>query len=235
MDFKTFLFYAFATVLTLAALRVVTARNPVHAALFLVLSFFSAAAIWMLLHAEFLAIVLVLVYVGAVMVLFLFVVMMLDVNMDRMREGFWGYLPLAAFVGAVIVLEMAFVLIKTFMVPERLAPAVTPTSNTRELGLMIFNQYLLAFEIAAAILLLAMIAAVVITMRHRKDVKAQNPAQQVAVKRSDRVRIVKMASERTREVAPPAASNTGDAGDAASPGSPGSPGASPSQEPKKEA
>jgi len=226
MDFKTFLFYAFATILTLAALRVVTARNPVHAALFLVLSFFTAAAIWMLLHAEFLSIVLVLVYVGAVMVLFLFVVMMLDVNMDRMREGFWGYLPLATFVGVIIVLEMAFVLIKTFLVPERLAPAVPATSNTRELGLMIFNEYLLAFEIAAVILLLAMVAAVVITMRHRKDAKAQRPAKQIAVKRSDRVRMVKMASERTRDVASPADPTAGDAG---------SPGVSPSQEPKKEA
>jgi len=222
MEFKTFLFYAFAIILVLAALRVVTARNPVHAALFLVLSFFTAAGIWMLLHAEFLAIVLVLVYVGAVMVLFLFVVMMLDINVDKMREGFWGYLPMAAFVGAVIVLEMAFVLIQSFMVSEALAPVLPAgTSNTRELGLLIFSEYIYAFEIAAVILLLAMVAAVVITLRHRKDSRAQSPAKQINIRRADRVRMVKMASEGTRGSDAPA----GDAGPAD---------ASPSQEPKKE-
>jgi NADH-quinone oxidoreductase subunit J len=204
MEFKTILFYLFAIAVTFSAMRVVTARNPVHAALFLVLAFFSSAAIWMLLKAEFLAIVLVLVYVGAVMVLFLFVVMMLDINLDKLREGFWSYVPLATVVGAVIVLEMALVLIKTFLVPESQAPVrVSKLGNTHELGLAIFGDYLYAFELAGTILLLAMVAAVAVTLRHRKDVKGQNPAQQVAVRREDRVRMVKMVSEKERpEVGP---------------------------------
>lgn len=195
MEFKTFLFYAFATIMTLAALRVITARNPVHAALFLVLAFFNAAGIWMLLKAEFLAIVLVLVYVGAVMVLFLFVVMMLDINVDRMRKGFWGYLPLASGIGALIVLEMAAVLWRGFLgVDERAANAAGNIGGTKELGIKIYTEYIYGFEIAAAILLVAIIAAVALTLRRREGVKAIDPADAVRVKRNDRLRIVKMAA-----------------------------------------
>ncbi|MES2743342.1 MAG: NADH-quinone oxidoreductase subunit J [Pseudomonadota bacterium] len=192
MDFKTFLFYAFSAILVLAATRVITARNPVHAALFLVLSFFSAAGIWMLLKAEFLAIVLVLVYVGAVMVLFLFVVMMLDINIDKMREGFWGYLPVAAGVGGVIVLEMASVLWRSFLEFEPRAQAGPNIGGTKELGKLIYTQYVYGFEIAAAILLVAIVAAVALTLRKRKDTKYFDPADAVRVKRNDRLRIVKM-------------------------------------------
>jgi len=196
MEFKTFLFYAFSVVLVIAALRVITARNPVHAALFLVLSFFSAAGIWMLLKAEFLSIVLVLVYVGAVMVLFLFVVMMLDINLDKMREGFWGYFPLAATVGTVIVLEMAAVIFHGFQGSESDVPAISANiGNTKELGKLIYTEYVYAFEIAAVILLVAIVAAVALTLRRRKDTKYFSPSAAVKVKSGDRVRIVKMKSE----------------------------------------
>ncbi|MES2321559.1 MAG: NADH-quinone oxidoreductase subunit J [Pseudomonadota bacterium] len=195
MEFKTFLFYAFSVIMIIAATRVITAKNPVHAALFLVLAFFNAAGIWMLLKAEFLSIVLVLVYVGAVMVLFLFVVMMLDINMDKMREGFWSYLPLATGIGALIVLEMAAVLWRGFYSFEQTDAAVAANiGGTKELGLLIYTKYIYGFEIAAAILLVAMIAAVALTMRKRKDTKAFNPGDAVRVKRNDRLRIVKMAS-----------------------------------------
>ncbi|WP_460840446.1 NADH-quinone oxidoreductase subunit J [Noviherbaspirillum agri] len=209
MEFKTALFYAFAAILVLAATRVITDRNPVHAALFLVLSFFSAAALWLLLKAEFLAIVLVLVYVGAVMVLFLFVVMMLDINMDKLREGFWGYLPLAATIGVVIVLEMAAVLLHGFWALDTQVPAASATiGNTKELGKLIYTQYIYAFEVAAVILLLAIVAAVALTLRRRKDSKYFNPADAVKVKRNDRVRILSMKaeSERANGNAQPAAS-----------------------------
>jgi NADH-quinone oxidoreductase subunit J len=193
MDFKTFLFYAFSVIMLVAATRVITARNPVHAALFLVLAFFNAAGIWMLLKAEFLSIVLVLVYVGAVMVLFLFVVMMLDINIDRMREGFWGYLPLATGIGALIVLEMAAVLWRGFLTFEQQPAAVGANiGGTKELGLLIFTRYIYGFEIAAVILLVAIIAAVALTLRKRKDTKAIDPGVAVRVKRNDRLRIVKM-------------------------------------------
>jgi NADH-quinone oxidoreductase subunit J len=192
MEFKTALFYAFSAILILASTRVITARNPVHAVLFLVLAFFSAAGIWMLLEAEFLAIVLVLVYVGAVMVLFLFVVMMLDINIDRMREGFWGYLPLAATIGVVIVLEMASVLWRSFLEFEPRAAATANIGGTKELGKLIYTQYVFAFEVAAAILLVAIIAAVALTFRKRKDIKYVEPGDAVRVKRNDRLRIVKM-------------------------------------------
>jgi NADH-quinone oxidoreductase subunit J len=195
MDFKTFLFYAFSVIMIIAATRVITARNPVHAALFLVLAFFNAAGIWMLLKAEFLAIVLVLVYVGAVMVLFLFVVMMLDINVDRMREGFWGYLPLASGIGALIVLEMAAVLWRGFLTFEQQPAALGANiGGTKELGLLIYTRYIYGFEIAAVILLVAIIAAVALTLRKRKDTKAFDPGDAVRVKRNDRLRIVKMAS-----------------------------------------
>ena len=195
MEFKDLLFYAFSLIMLFAATRVITARNPVHAALFLVLAFFNAAGLWMLLKAEFLSIVLVLVYVGAVMVLFLFVVMMLDINIDRMREGFWSYLPLATAIGVVIVLEMAAVLWRTFWTFEPQQGAMTANiGGTRELGKLIYTDYTYGFEIAAAILLVAIIAAVALTLRKRKDTKAFDPAEAVRVKRNDRLRIVKMAS-----------------------------------------
>ncbi len=195
MDFKTALFYVFSAIMIVAATRVITARNPVHAALFLVLAFFNAAGIWMLLKAEFLAIVLVLVYVGAVMVLFLFVVMMLDINIDRMREGFWGYLPLASGIGALIVLEMAAVLWKGFLTFEQVPVGANGNiGGTRELGLQIFTKYIYGFEIAAVVLLVAIIAAVALTLRKRKDTRYFAPSDAVRVKRNDRLRIVKMAS-----------------------------------------
>ena len=201
MEFQTALFYVFAAILVIAAMRVITARNPVHAVLFLVLAFFSAAAIWMLLKAEFLAIVLVLVYVGAVMVLFLFVVMMLDINLDKIREGFWNYFPLAATVGVSIVLEMATVLLRGFWRSDAQNPAngTAHIGGTKELGLLIYTQYIYAFEIAAVILLLAIVSAVVLTLRRRKDTKYFDPADAVKVKRSDRVRLVKMQAEKSRE------------------------------------
>jgi NADH-quinone oxidoreductase subunit J len=194
MEFTTVLFYVFSAVMIAAGLRVITAKNPVHAALFLVLAFFNAAGIWMLLKAEFLAIVLVLVYVGAVMVLFLFVVMMLDINVDRMREGFWGYLPVASSVGALIVVEMAAVLWRGFLGTAE-APSeatVGHIGGTKELGKLIYTQYIYGFEIAGLILLVAIIAAVALTLRKRKDSKAIDPALAVSVKRNDRLRIVKM-------------------------------------------
>ena len=194
MDFTTILFYVFSAVMIVAGLRVITAKNPVHAALFLVLAFFNAAGIWMLLKAEFLAIVLVLVYVGAVMVLFLFVVMMLDINIDRIREGFWGYLPVASAVGALVVLEMAAVLWRGSL-GQADAPteaAVGHIGGTKELGRLIYTQYIYGFEIAGLILLVAIIAAVALTLRKRKDSKAIDPGAAVRVKRNDRLKIVKM-------------------------------------------
>ncbi|MFC5474315.1 NADH-quinone oxidoreductase subunit J [Paraherbaspirillum soli] len=203
MEFKTFLFYAFSVVLVIAALRVITARNSVHAALFLVLSFFSAAGIWMLLKAEFLSIVLVLVYVGAVMVLFLFVVMMLDINLDKMRDGFWGYFPLAATVGTLIVVEMAGVIFHGFQGSDADIPAVSANiGNTKELGKLIYTQYVYAFEIAAVILLVAIVAAVALTLRRRKDTKYFSASDAVKVKSTDRVRIVKMPAEAKVESVP---------------------------------
>jgi NADH-quinone oxidoreductase subunit J len=199
MEFKTALFYALSAILIFAATRVITDRNPVQAALFLVLSFFSGAGIWLLLKAEFLAIVLVLVYVGAVMVLFLFVVMMLDINMDKLREGFWGYFPLAATIGVVIVLEMASVLLHGFWASESQVPAASASiGNTRELGKLIYTEYIYAFEIAAVVLLVAIVAAVALTLRRRKDSKYFDPAEAVKVKRNDRLRIISMKAESER-------------------------------------
>ena len=200
MDANTGLFYVFSAILLFAAFRVITARNPVHAALFLVLAFFQAAAIWILLKAEFLAITLVLVYVGAVMVLFLFVVMMLDINLDSARKGFWKHFPLAGTVGAVIALEMSYVLMGGFREPPQGASAAVPgdlaaqVSNTKELGKLLYSQYIYPLEIAAVILLVAIIAAIALTLRERKDSKRTNPAEQVRVKAQDRVRLVKMKS-----------------------------------------
>lgn len=200
MDAKTGLFYVFASILLFAAFRVITARNPVHAALFLVLAFFQAAAIWILLKAEFLAITLVLVYVGAVMVLFLFVVMMLDINLDSARKGFWKHFPFAGTVGAVIALEMSYVLMGGFREPPQGASApvsgdlAAQVSNTKELGKVLYTQYIYPLEIAAVILLVAIIAAIALTLRERKDSKRVNPADQVRVKAQDRVKLVKMKS-----------------------------------------
>ena len=199
MNIEALLFYIFAAILLIAALRVITARNPVHAALYLVLAFFTAAAIWMLLRAEFLAIVLVLVYVGAVMVLFLFVVMMLDINLDRLREGFWSYLPLGATVGVLMVVEMALVLGGKYFGAEQLPSPADPGpgySNTKELGRLLYTDYVYPFEIAAVILLVAIVAAIALTIRRRKDTKSQDPSQQVMVKRADRVRLISMPSEK---------------------------------------
>ena len=185
------LFYAFAAILVFAALRVITARNPVHAVLYLVLSFFSAAAIWLLLRAEFLAITLVLVYVGAVMVLFLFVVMMVDFDLEKLRQGFWANLRVAAPVGGLIVFEMSAVLIRSFNVPEATVAPLPPNfDNTKALGRLIYTDYVYAFEIAAVILLVAIVAAIALTLRRRKDSKFQSPAEQVKVKAADRVRLV---------------------------------------------
>ncbi|CAN5225148.1 NADH-quinone oxidoreductase subunit J [soil metagenome] len=196
MEFITVLFYAFSAILIFAAARVITDRNPVHAALYLVLAFFSAAGLWMLLKAEFLSIVLVLVYVGAVMVLFLFVVMMLDINIDKMRAGFWSYFPFAATIGVVIALEMSALLWRGFLNYDTQIPAASDKiGNTKELGKLIYTQYVYAFEIAAVILLVAIIAAVALTMRRRKDTKYFDPADAVKVKAADRIRIVKMKSE----------------------------------------
>jgi len=192
MEFKTALFYVFAAIMILASLRVITARNPVHAALFLVLAFFNAAGIWMLLEAEFLAIVLVLVYVGAVMVLFLFVVMMLDIDTEKLRENFWGYLPVASFVGVIIVLEMAAVLWRSFLTFDQEVANPNNIGGTKELGLLIYTKYIYGFEIAAVVLLVAIIAAVALTLRKRKDTKFFDPADAVRVKRNDRLKIVKI-------------------------------------------
>ena len=205
MSVTTGLFYIFSTVLLIAAFRVITARNPVHAVLFLVLTFFQAAMVWMLLKAEFLSIVLVLVYVGAVMVLFLFVVMMMDVNIENMRHGFWKHFPFAAVVGVVIALEMAAVLLGGFRVSEVAAPAgtaVANVSNTKELGIVLFTQYIYPLEVAAAILLVAMFAAIALTLRARKDSKYVSPGVQVRVKAKDRMTVLKM--DATQVAAEPA-------------------------------
>ncbi|MBQ0936764.1 NADH-quinone oxidoreductase subunit J [Ideonella paludis] len=190
------LFYLFSGVLLFSAFRVITARSTVHAALFLVLAFFNASCVWMLLKAEFLAITLVLVYVGAVMVLFLFVVMMLDINTDSMREGFWTHFPLAAFIGVLIALEMALVMKQGFNLPvaDAMDPAVLKLGNTRALGVEIYTQYLYPLQVAAVLLLVAMVAAIALTLRKRKDSRYQNPSEQVRVKAADRLRVVKMAA-----------------------------------------
>ena len=198
MGFEKFLFYVFALVLVFAAVRVITVRNPVHAALFLVLAFFTSAALWLLIEAEFLAIVLVLVYVGAVMVLFLFVIMMLDINVAPLREGFIQYLPVGAAVALVIVIEMGLVVGSSYFAGDAysLTSRAADYSNTKELGSVLYTFYVYPFEIASVILLVAIIAAISLTMRRREGTKYQNPAQQVRVSRDDRVRLVRMAPEK---------------------------------------
>jgi NADH-quinone oxidoreductase subunit J len=213
MDTNTALFYVFSAVLLLAAFRVITARSPVYAALFLVLAFFSAACVWILLRAEFLAIALVLVYVGAVMVLFLFVVMMLDVDVGSLRAGFWRHFPLAPIVGVVIALEMAAVLLPGFRLTD--APATSAAAlklgNTKLLGIEVYTRYLYPLQIAAVLLLVAIIAAISLTLRARKDSKRTDPSEQVRAKKADRIRIVSMKPEGApRDVASDAAKPVGD-------------------------
>ena len=195
LSFEEFLFYAFGAVLLAAALGVITARNPVHAVLFLVLAFFTSAALWLLMEAEFLALTLVLVYVGAVMVLFLFVVMMLDIDLAALRAGFARYLPLGLAVAAIIVWEMASVLGPARFGPQRVqAPPAHAAgySNTKALGETLYTEHLYAFEVAALILLVAIVAAIALTLRRRPDVKRQDPARQVRVRRRGRVRLVRL-------------------------------------------
>jgi NADH-quinone oxidoreductase subunit J len=214
MDVRTGLFYLFSVVLLFAAFRVITARNPVYAALFLVLTFFQAAGIWLLLKAEFLAISLVLVYVGAVMVLFLFVVMMLDIDVASMRAGFWKHFPIAASIGALIALEMAAVLMGGFRPAEepRAVPAMAAAtqagaqySNTKELGKLLYTEYLYPLEIAAVLLLVAIVAAIALTLRQRKDSKHIDPALAVRVKARDRLQIIKLPPSRPAQPEPAAA------------------------------
>lgn len=208
MDAKTGFFYLFSVVLLYAAFRVITARNPVHAVLYLMLSFSQASAIWLLLEAEFLAVALVLVYLGAVMVLFLFVVMMLDVKIDQMRRGFWKHLPLAATLGAIVVFEMAAVLLTGFRVTEEPAVAqaigeAVEVDNAKALGILLYTEYVYPIQVAAAILLVAMIAAIALTLRQRKDSKAIDPAIQVRVRAADRLQIVKVAPTQAAPAAAP--------------------------------
>jgi NADH-quinone oxidoreductase subunit J len=199
----TLLFYAFAGVLVISAIGMITSRNPVHAAMYLVFAFFNSAVIWMLMEAEFLAIVLVLVYVGAVMVLFMFVVMMLDINVAELREGFTRYAPLGAVIAIIVVAEIASVVVVKSLGMDSLEPAavVATTSNTQDLGRLLYTEYLYPFELAAVLLLIAIVAAIVLTMRKREGHKAQDIAAQVAVRAVDRVRIIKM--EATKKDAEP--------------------------------
>ena len=198
MDIKTGFFYFFSAVLLFASFRVITAKNPVHAALFLVLAFFQASGIWMLLKAEFLSIALVLVYVGAVMVLFLFVVMMLDINMEKIRDGFWRHFPLAATIGVVIALEMIWVIMgnvrksEPTQVVAALGQTAAQYSNTKELGKLLYTQYLYPVQVAAVILLVAIVAAIALTLRGRKDSKHVSPHDQIKVKAKDRMEVIKM-------------------------------------------
>ena len=193
---ETAVFYVFAAVLLFSAVRVITARNPVHGALFLVLAFFNAAALWLLLRAEFLALTLVVVYVGAVMVLFLFVVMMLDINIERVREGFWRNLPLALLIGGIMVVQMALLLWGRIWGTGELKPVPPGTSNTKQLGRVLYTDYAYAFEIAAVVLLVAIIAAIALTLRSRKDARRQDPSKQVKARREERVRLVSMPAEK---------------------------------------
>lgn len=198
MDVKTGFFYLFSVVLLFAAFRVVTARNPVHAVLYLMLTFSQASALWLLLRAEFLAIVLVLVYLGAVMVLFLFVVMMLDLNVDSLRTGFWKHFPLAALIGVVIALEMAWVLMGGFGSQGTAAgeaavqAAIAQGGNTKALGLLLYSEYVYPVQVAAVILVVGMIAAIALTLRRRKDSKAIDPKDQIRVRASERLSVVKV-------------------------------------------
>jgi NADH-quinone oxidoreductase subunit J len=198
MEFKTFVFYFFSAILVAAGLRVITARNPVHAALYLVLAFFTASGIWMLLQAEFLAIALVLIYVGAVMVLFLFVVMMLDINLDRLREGFWSYLPLGSIIALLLVAEMGLVLGGHYLglFEADVAQTGADHSNVQAVGRLLFTEYVYPFELASVILLVGIVSAVALTQRERRQSKAVSPSQQVFVKARDRYRVLQMPAEK---------------------------------------
>ncbi len=199
MNIETLIFYFLASILLFAGLRVITARHPVHAAMFLVLAFFTAAGLWLMLEAEFLAIALVLVYIGAVMVLFLFVVMMMDLDFRRLRHGFRESLPLAALVGGLMVMEMVLVLSRKRFIPEFTQLQQrhgADYSNTKELGRLLYTDYVYPFELAAVVLLIAIVAAIAITLRRRKNTKHQDPGEQVKVRRADRIRMVSMPSEK---------------------------------------
>ncbi|BBO60017.1 NADH-quinone oxidoreductase subunit J [Mycoavidus sp. B2-EB] len=214
MEFTTLLFYIFASILVVSALRIITASDPVQSALFLVLAFFNAAALWLLLHAEFLAILLVLVYVGAVMVLFLFVVMMLDLDLGKLRRDFKRFVPTSMIVGGLLITEIALILWRGYGGATASANHLhvaqandDAVSNTRALGKLIYTDYIFAFEIAGLLLLVAMIAAVALTLHHGKDRKRTDSAKQIRVRREDRVRIVKMRSEaRVESAASPSGS-----------------------------
>jgi NADH-quinone oxidoreductase subunit J len=210
MDTTSALFYLFSAILLVAAFGVITARSPVHAALYLVLAFFNAACVWLLLQAEFLAIALVLVYVGAVMVLFLFVVMMLDIKLDTLRRGFWKHFLPVGVVGSVIALEMAWVLLRGFNLPDvrPLDPALARMGNTKLLGVQIYTQYLYPLQVAAVLLLVAIIAAIALTLRRRKDSRYIDPAEQVKARKQDRIRILKM--DPVRPPPPPASAAAAD-------------------------
>jgi NADH-quinone oxidoreductase subunit J len=195
MVFTDFIFYVLATILLLSATQVITAKNPVQAALFLVLSFFTASGIWLLLQAEFLAIVLVLVYVGAVMVLFLFVVMMLDINIDKLREGFWSYLPLAGLIGVLMAVEMVMILSNKYFIAAQSVSHPAGYSDTAALGHVMYTEYLLPFELAAVVLLVAIVAAIALTLREKRESKSINPSEQVIVRKEDRLRMVNLKSE----------------------------------------
>jgi NADH-quinone oxidoreductase subunit J len=196
MTFELFIFYLFSSVTLLSAVAVVTVRNPIYSALFLILAFFSSAATWVLLEAEFLGVVLVLVYVGAVMVLFLFVIMMLDIQIDTLKEGFIRYLPVGLLVAIAVAAEMILVVKSDVFKVDIPAPAPLNVNNTEALGEVLYTEYVYPFEIAAVILVVAIIAAIVLTLRRRKGVKKQDQSKQVRTRREDRIRMVKMKAEK---------------------------------------
>ncbi len=199
MSFQLLVFYLFAGVMVIAAIRMITAKNPVHSVLSLVVVFFTSSAIWLLMEAEFLAIALVLVYVGAVMVLFLFVVMMLNINISQIREGFVRFLPAAIVASAIMIVELVLVVVSKEFDHSRVATIAIEPGNTEALGRVLYTDYLLPFEIAAVILLVAIIAAIVLTLRQRTETRHQNPAEQIKVKREDRIRLVSLRSEGKKE------------------------------------
>ena len=202
MSIQLSVFYLFAGVMVLAAIRMITAKNPVHSALSLVVVFFTASVIWLLMEAEFLAIALVLVYVGAVMVLFLFVVMMLDINISQIREGFVQFLPAATLVSAIMIIELVLVVVSKELDFPRDVEFTSEISNTQALGEVLYTDYLLPFEMAAVILLVAIIAAIVLTLRQRPETRYQDPGKQIRVKREDRIRLVSLPSEHKKDSGP---------------------------------
>jgi len=202
MNFETLIFYFLSSILLFAALRVITARHPIHAALYLVLAFFTSAGLWLMLEAEFLAITLVLVYIGAVMVLFLFVVMMMDLDLQRLRQGFRESMPLAILVGGLMIMEMVMVLARKSFIPDfaSMEPHhAADYSNTKELGRLLYTDYVYPFELAAVVLLIAIVAAIAITLRRRKNTKHQDPSEQVKARRADRIRMVSMPAQKPSE------------------------------------